>query len=272
MFAGGLAVISGVLAFVLPPNLTAILHAERGGSVNNAQLLAQLEQMRTDQDRIIQENDQLRTRIAELERQRGQVAERVGALETAIPMLLEAVPPDADIDRSLVTSAIGSDTPQQTYDVDGGSVSIVRRPLFSIEQNEVQPLPAQVSDVPPVPEPEAPADEPNVPAMQAVPPANAVVATDFGVALGKDLGPIDAVVPMEAEQAWQDVLNKAGMLMIGLEPAISDPDGTGRARVVAGPITDYASAENICARVNLMGISCNPVRYSFDPETVIASN
>ena len=271
MFAGGLAVISGVLAFVLPPNLTAILHAERGGSVNNAQLLAQLERMRADQDRIISENDQLRTRIAELERQRGQVAERVGALETAIPMLLEAVPPDADIDRSLVTSAIGTDTPQQTYDVDGGSVSIVRRPLFTIDQSMVQAFPSEIDGLPPgleanAPESAAPVD----PAPAA--PANPVIATDFGVALGKDLGPIDEVVPLAAEQAWQDVLNKAGMLMIGLEPAISDPDGTGRARVVAGPITDYASAENICARVNLMGISCNPVRYSFDPETVLASN
>ncbi|MCB9993466.1 MAG: hypothetical protein H6873_07395 [Hyphomicrobiaceae bacterium] len=271
MFAGGLAVISGVLALVLPPNLTAVLHAERGGSVNNAQLLAQLEQMRSDQDRIIRENEQLRTRVAELEKQRGQVAERVGALETAIPMLLEAVPPDAQIDRSLVTSAIGVDDSSQKYDAEGGSVSIVRRPLFAIDPNANQDMPSSLSDIA-MPQELEPVPVTTLPQIAvAVPQANIVTATDFGIALGDSLGPIDSVAELDAEIAWQTVLNKAGLLMIGLEPALSDPDGTGRARIVAGPITDYASAEDICARVNILGIPCAPVRYRFDPDSVLAS-
>ncbi|VAW17084.1 hypothetical protein MNBD_ALPHA12-183, partial [hydrothermal vent metagenome] len=106
MLSGALAMLSLTLAAVLPSSFIGGLHASRlsGGSIN--QLMAQVSRLNERQTQMLAQTNQMRTRLSMAERGNGEVIRRVGALETTIPMLLEVVPPGAEIDPLSVTAAI----------------------------------------------------------------------------------------------------------------------------------------------------------------------
>lgn len=289
MFAGGIAVVSGVLALAMPAGVTAFLHAGSNENVSSSQLLARIDQLNLDQERLIKQNTEMRGIVRRLELERSIVSERVGALETAIPMLLEVVPADADIDRSIITASIDSPADADASLVEGGSIIVTSRPLFPDAAAPTQQIPDQPMANLEMTSPMMPAEvqnsEPgtdmsmgmdqnmNLDNLQQIVPdeSTSVFATDFGIAVGKTLGDISLVDEEMARNAWQEILNEAGSLLIGISPALSQPSNTDETRLVAGPIADYAGAELLCARIVLIGINCVPVQYDFRPDEVIAT-
>ncbi len=240
------AVISANVAAIVPPSVLTGLHATRleGGSLNNLRM--QVADLRNDTAQMRNENNRLLTMIRLANEDQSAVTQRVGAIESTLPVLLNR-DTGSGLDSDLVTSSIG-DGPEdtETRNVDGGSVEVTRHDLGA---------------GPPETPPDTPQDQP----MPEAPPAirqgsvESVENRDpprFGIALGPKVTMEDAYL------AWQDIRDKAGPLLIGLGPLLSGNAGTEQQRLVAGPINDYAQAEQLCARVVRIGISCLPVPYA----------
>ncbi|HHG89966.1 MAG TPA: hypothetical protein ENJ90_05755 [Devosia sp.] len=271
---GGLAVLSATLGAVLPQSLWVGLHANRleGGNLN--QLRAEVSRLHDQQVQLRRQASQLRSRLVTSERKRGDMVQRVGALESSIPMLLEVVPPGTEIDRSALTASISEpENDTISFEAEGGTVTLTRRPLFESAEPEVssaQPLPQPLSVAPaPVQFPEAgqgaegelvaaaPTDRGQINALTepAFKGTANLMQTEFGIAIG------EAVTLESADEKWSELSGKIGTLLLGLNPAVSDPLGDGSKHIVLGPIADYAEAEMLCLRIGRVGIDCLPVQY-----------
>jgi len=262
MLSGALAMLSLTFAAILPPAIVGGLHANRlpGGSLN--QLQAQVKRLGDTQTQMLNQNRELRTRLALSERTREAVVRRVGALETTIPMLLEVVPPGAEIDP-LITAAI--DVPEGTrFEAEGGYVTVTRRPLFAAPGPGAQALPPPLAPSENSNGPQGETGGPqgtNETARNTLPannPAGNVIRPGqmrYGIAIGEVLN------NGNGKQVWQGLSARVGMLLIGLDPAVSDPQQNGKNRIIAGPVGDYGEAEILCAKITRVGIYCLPVQY-----------
>ncbi len=280
---GALAVLSASLSAVLPQSLWVGLHANRleGGSLN--QLRAEVTRLRDQQLQMHRQATQLRSRLAMTERNRGEMVQRVGALESSIPMLLEVVPPGVEIDRSTFTASIGEPENETiSFEAEGGSVTLSQRPMFESAVPEipvVQPLPQPLSSMEGPSETAEPSISTDSATGDSMSPKNLsatlqqggadkilpmefasegraeLMQTEFGISIGK------AVTPENAEAQWADLSNKIGTLLLGLTPAVSDPLGDGSNHIVLGPIKDYSEAEMLCLRITRVGIECLPVQF-----------
>ncbi len=293
LIAVGIAVISGSVSTFIPDGFFGGLHANRvqGGTFN--QLRSQIAQLQTEQNILLQRANEMRAQFSLSERDRSAVNQRVGALETSIPMLLEIVPERMDIDRLSITASIG-DNEDEEFIAEGGSVEISRTPLFgaSVPLGELmQPVPppllggdknmpsdgATPLETPPdngqvmqsgdgaepSQMPDQMQDE-NMELDQAIASlpivdtqwsdAN-VSQTMFGIAVG------ETVSFENADALWQEISQNIGALLIGLNPAISDPFQNEDFRLVLGPISNYSEAETLCRRIDRVGINCLPVQY-----------
>ncbi|VAW14905.1 hypothetical protein MNBD_ALPHA11-1682 [hydrothermal vent metagenome] len=293
LIAVGIAAISGSVSTFVPDGFFGGLHASRvqGGTFN--QLRSQIAQLQTEQNILLQRANEMRAQFSLSERDRSAVNQRVGALETSIPMLLEIVPERMDIDRLSITASIG-DNEDENFIAEGGNVEISRTPLFgaSVPLGELMQ---------PVPPPLLGADE-NMPADGAPPlemqlgdeqvmqsgdgaePAQMpgqtqdenmeldqaianlpivdtqwsevnVSQTMFAIAVG------ETVSFENADALWQEISQNIGALLIGLKPAISDPFQNENFHLVLGPISNYSEAETLCRRIDRVGINCLPVQY-----------
>ncbi len=292
----GVAVLSTMVSAFIPASVFGSLHTNRldGGTLN--QLRAQVEQIHNEQTEILNVTSQLRSQFSLSERNRNDVSQRVGALETSIPLLLEVVPPGAEIDPLSITASVNENS-QTTYDVEGGSVSLSQSPLFEPAEGigalSPQPVPdvlenllatsapeedsatdttSEVSDAVDAPETdmmgtmseaiqdmsESNLDEVaiSLSSRNSTPQGSATLSqTQYGIAVGA------GVSQDEADAQWTDISNKIGTLIIGLEPAISDPLQNGSFRIVLGPMTNYSEAEMLCNRITQVGIECLPIQY-----------
>jgi hypothetical protein len=84
-------------------------------------------------------------------------------------------------------------------------------------------------------------------------------ASAFGLALGFPISPDDA------EAQWQSLAAKVGTLLLGLAPLLQDVDGEDGKIIVAGPVTDRAQAEQLCIRMDRVGIPCEPKPFQGEP-------
>ncbi|MCF6303707.1 MAG: SPOR domain-containing protein [Devosiaceae bacterium] len=268
--AAGIAILSTTLSAFVPAGFFGGLHANRmeGGTLN--QLRAQVEQLNASQRELLSTTNQLRSQFALAERNRTQFNQRVGALEVSIPMLLEVVPPGAEIDPLSITASIdGSDT--ISFETEGGSVILSQTPLFDgaassedANTNETPQTIPESLDAPAAPEEVPQAAEPDelvegasiLEILPGGPPDVELSQTQYGIALG------EAVLQSEADALWEDISSKVGTLLIGLKPAISDPLQNNSFRVVLGPISNYSEAEMLCRRINVVGIECLPIQYA----------
>jgi hypothetical protein len=233
LVCGAIAVVSANVSAVIPDSFLAGLHMSRLSGGDLATLRAEVAALSTDAAKLRESNRQLAKRISLADSAHGDVTRRVGALEVSIPTLLEAVPPDAGIDRSVMTSSIEK-KPGRSFDTEGGSVTVRKEPLplASATENEASP-------------------------SQALPPALADAPT-YGVAVGSDVN------AGNAGAAWQDLSDKLGMLLAGYRPLIA-PDGAGQSHLVAGPIPEIADASALCKRLEAVAIACLPVPYTGSP-------
>lgn len=251
---GGIALLSISLAGNVPENLAVGLHATRieGSTIN--MLREQVSELESQQRQLTRGNTTLDSQFRLSERDQGELLRRLNALETAIPALLEVVPPDAELDFSLLTGAIGDET-AESFDADGGSVTVINTPMF--------PEPADVGsqsvlDAIPALPPMLGTDVPEELRTVAPDPDVTLTATEYGLAIG------EIITDETAEPVWAALRQKIGTLLLGLEPALSDPAGTGDARIIVGPISDYAAAESLCLRITRAGVPCLPVQYADD--------
>lgn len=224
---GGIALLSITLSALVPPSVLAGLHASRLDGATLNQLRSQVASLETATVALKGENNALLTRFTLAESRGTDVAQRVGAIEVALPNMVEENG-GALIDRNAVTASIGQ--PTEPVEADSGSVAIQQAPLIP-----AQPMPAVVA---------------NLPRMDG---------DAYGVALGAK---VDAY---GASTLWTTINAKVGTLMIGLTPVLADEaSGTGK-YLVAGPLPGFAQARDLCARLAPVGIPCRPVPFVGTP-------
>lgn len=225
---GGLALLSITLSALIPSNVLSGLHVSRleGATVN--QLRSQVAGLETAMGELARENDALSTRFALAEQQGNTVAQRLGAVEVAIPNFVENGAGNG-IDTSAVTASIGPDT-SVTTQVEGGAVTI--------EQGLIVPM------------------QP-MPRMAVAPPR--ADGDAYGVVLGI------ATDAYGAPAAWAAIEAKVGTLLIGLTPVLADDAGDTGKHLVAGPLSSFATARDLCGRLAPVGIPCRPAPFAGTP-------
>jgi hypothetical protein len=227
----GFAVLAANVSGLIPASAFAALHNSRLDSATFNEVRDQVAALEDETARMRRENNVLMQRFDLSEQARADATRRLGALETSIPDLLEAIPEQAAIDTSATASVIEGTA--MSFEADGGTVTVEQKPLIAL-------LPGTAYD-PPV--------------------QTAAVSTDgtFGVALGFP------VAESDAEAQWQGMLAKVGTLLIGLWPVMTD-SGTGNGKiVVAGPISTQTLAAELCGRLDRVGIPCQPVPFKGAP-------
>jgi len=236
------ALIAANLAAFLPGAWLTGLHASPREGGNLHVLQAEVEALRAELGRADRANAQLATRLRLVEDGRGEVAQRVGALEASVPMLLEALPRDADIDRNLLTAGIGE---AEATPAEGGTVVVKRTPLFG-------PVTGGTIAA-------SPGSQPMPPALAAADRTEAAESR-FGLALGE-------AVPRDGAWAvWLEVADQVGALLIGMHPVLgADGNGDGAARLIAGPVADYAEAMRLCAAIAKADIACQATEFAGEP-------
>lgn len=230
------------LSGFIPENVVAGLHATRleGGTLNA--LRAEVGGLRTRIDRVVAENDRLTTQISLAEQDQGSVTQRVAALENSLPVLLEQLPNNPGVDLGAVTAS--TETNENLRPVEGGSVSVSTSPLFPNQAMPAKPAEQTSKDTKAIKE-----------ASRARPNLTAIGANGFGVSLGPPLAIEDAAA------AWRQTHDKVGALLLGMTPALANAEG-GKFRLVAGPLDNVQSAQQLCTRLVRSGVGCRPVSYS----------
>jgi hypothetical protein len=232
------AILGANLSGLIPSSVYGALHASRleGSTLN--QLRTQVATLEEETTRMKRDNTQLLQRFTMNEEAAGAVTKRVGALEVSVPKILEQAQTEARR-AAIDTTTTGSITPGKTltFETEGGTVAVQQRPLTPGSNDvklKVVPL------------------EPPMPL--AIPDG-----TVPGIALG---------FPLRADTAeaqWQELLAQVGTMLVGLSPVLADQDGTDGKIIVAGPLVDRASAIELCARLDRVGVPCEPTSYAGQP-------
>jgi hypothetical protein len=227
-----LAMLISSISAALPAGTLAALHTSRVAGTSIEQLRGAVGSVETELSRVRRENDLLIARLSMIEQSGGEATRRLGALEVALPQMLEAA--RAPVFDDVSTASIPSGGEMRP--AEGGSVRIETSPL-SLGQPS-QPLPAPIAE-----------------AMETA----AVPDIAYGVAVGSriDAGAADA--------AWNDLLVKVGPLMLGLSPLLAETPGGEAVRIIAGPTANLAAATELCGRIERVAISCQPVPYLGTP-------
>lgn len=221
----GGALLLGNVSPLLPAGLLSGLHASRMEGATIGQLRSQVAALSEETRRMRSENNLLVARFDRTEQADRETLRRIGALEVSLPAAIEArsAQPTPSID-TMPTASIGDRV--VTFDADGGSVSVVQKPLF----------------------PARPVELSGTTQTALADPAA------FGVLLGF---PVPAE---EAEARWQEVAAKVGTLLIGMVPLLQQAED-GMVRLVAGPMPAGSDAEQLCQRMDLVGIPCETTAF-----------
>lgn len=236
----GVALLSGSLSAAIPDGVLGGLHASRldGGNLNQLRgIVASLQNQASD---LRQQNAALEQRLSLTQQATQSATQRLAALETTVPNLVETVntsgPPS--LDRGSITGSTGT-SPVRRFDTDGGSVSYTQVPLQSVglpASGQTQQAMPQTLTAPITPNPSA-----------------------FGIALGP---PIEAG---QASAAWQTLSSHVGTMLMGLGPILGHVEGGRGRRLVVGPVAMQADAQELCGRMAAVGVACATVPFVGDP-------
>ncbi len=230
------AVLGANLSGLVPTEVLASLHASRVEGATLNQLRTQVAALQAESARVKRENGELVARFNMTEDSAAAITKRVGALEASIPKLVEQQLASAQ--QAIDATRTGSIDAPITFEVDGGIVEVRQQPL-----------------IPGSPEVKFKA----VPFAAAMPDEIEPRGTSMGIGLGFP------VQIENAEPAWQELLATAGTMLMGLKPVLAATDGSTNKLIVAGPLTDKASALDLCKRLDQQGIPCEAVPYAGDP-------
>lgn len=219
----GLAVVTANVAGLVPAGGLAALHVPRGEAGSMAQLRQQVAQLQADTVQLRRQNEMLNTRFSLQEQTGSEVIRRVGALEVAVPTLLEGAPLRSMVDRSVTTASIGESKAEQ-FAADGGTVSVRHTPM---------------------PQPIAEATQ---------------TASGAEVGYGVVLGP--SFAPGHAGAQWHDMEVRLGSILSEMSPLIGKGAADHQQRLVVGPLDQMAQARDLCQRLEPMDIACTPTTYS----------
>ncbi|MGJ8529678.1 hypothetical protein [Maritalea sp.] len=237
-------VLSSVASF-LPSGFLNGLRETRQNSGTINQLQSELTAVRLEFATMRRESQITGTRITLGEESGTKFSRRVRALESSIPMLLEALPADANIDRSLITASINEANGEEIIHM-AENVKVSRSDLFD-GRPLVEEAPATFQQQA-LPEPID--DEMDVP-VQDTPPKLQLSSTEFGLLIGRDINPDNASL------VWEQYKTKIGTLLLGLTPrALSLTSDSEKARIIAGPISNMSEAISLCLQISKAGISC----------------
>ena len=230
----GLAVLSANLSGLVPSGVLGALHASRldGGTLN--QLRSQVAEIEMESQRMRRENNLLLQRFSLAEQANGEVTRRVGALEITVPNLLERESTGPILDRSM-TGSIG-DGEVLSFEAEGGSVRVQHKPLVPMQDDQRVVSATAESRL-----------------ASAIPNSEA-----YGLALGFPFEPGDA------EAQWQGLTAKVGTLLLGLAPLLAPVEGSAAQQIVAGPLSSRSEAEELCGRMDRVGIPCEPKPFTGD--------
>ncbi len=222
--------LSANLSALVPASVLGALHASRleGGTIN--QLRSQVAELEQESQRMRRENNVLLQRFTMAEQASGEVTRRVGALEVTVPQLLDRTVGGPQIDQSM-TGSIGEGE-VLSFEAEGGSVSVQQKPLVVPAQQGLREDSSTQAEQPAV-----------------------FTADAYGLALG---------FPVEMEDAeaqWQSLTAKVGTLLIGMAPLLTPVDGSTGQQIVAGPLGSRSEAEELCGRMDRVGIPCVPASY-----------
>lgn len=240
-----MVLLSSVANFVPSKYLNSLRETRQtSGTIN--QLHAELTKMRLEFASIKRENSIAGTRITLGEESNSKFSRRVRALESSIPMLLEALPSDATIDRSLITASINEANGEEIIKSDD-NVKVTQSNLFDNRpMSEAAPATLQQAL------PEAVDDSEMIdqePAKEM--PVVEVSATEFGLIIGPSLNMNSTSV------AWEKYKANIGTLLIGLEPrALPVGNDSDQWRLIAGPIADISEAISLCLQISRTGLTC----------------
>jgi hypothetical protein len=236
--AWAVAILGANISGIIPASVYGALHASRlDGSTFN-QLRSQVAGLEEDTVQLRRDTLQLQQRLSMGEEAAGAVTKRVGALEVSVPKLVEQTRAKAaaTIDP-MSTGSIGSGK-TLTFEADGGIVAVQQRPLDPGSEEVKLKV---------------------VPLAETMPKPLAASTIAPGIALGFPVA-ADA-----AEAQWQEMLAEVGTMLVGLSPVLAERDGADGKVLVAGPLLDKASAIDLCARIDKVGIPCEPADYAGQP-------
>lgn len=245
LVCGAVAVVAANLSALLPAHALGGLHAPylEGGSFN--QMRAQLAELEEDRNRIMSDYRALLARFNLLDDDGNEIIRRLAAVEMSLPLLIESLPLDSDIDRSLLTASI-TETAGEVYEVDGGKVVVRYSPLFdgmASEPRAEQPMPPMLPQE----------------ILAPVTSAPSVDTSLQGVAVG------GALPRNDAQAVYSDIAAAAGMLLLGTSPLMAPAEAEGQTRIVLGPLPDLASAQALCLRIERLDFTCDPAPYEGQP-------
>ncbi|WP_157970049.1 hypothetical protein [Pelagibacterium sediminicola] len=226
MVCGAIAIVSVNLGALVPENIVSALHASRleGGNVN--QLRTGMAEVRAENLRLTRDTRALLSRFNLLDDDSGEVIRRLAAVERSLPLLIESLPLDADIDRSLLTASIAATSPE-VYEADGGIIIVRQSALFE--------------DV----DASGPGDQPMPPPL----------GDGYGVALGNE------VLRQSVSMRRSEILTRSGPMLNELAFVMGETNELDKARIIAGPLADYEAAHILCEPLTAMGIACEPVPF-----------
>lgn len=226
LVCSALAVFAANVSALIPDNVVAGLHATRLDGGNGNQLRAHIIEMRAENVRLTREYRALLARLNLLDDDSGEMIRRLAAVERSMPLLIESLPLDSDIDRSLLTASIAATSPE-IYEADGGIIIVRQSALFQdIDQGTLD------QPIPPLPG-----------------------GTGYGVALGGDT-PRESAALRRAQ-----ILSQTGPLLGGLTFILGEAGERASARLIAGPFARYEDASIMCEPLDVMGIDCQPVPF-----------
>ena len=233
----GVAVMSASLSGLVPQGVFAAMHASRVEGATMNQLRAQVAALQDDSARKKRDDNELLQRFNMNEDSTTSITKRVGALEVSLPKLVEQQLSSIQ-GAALDPTKTGSIDKPITFEVDGGTVEVRQQPLI-LGSPEVSFK--------------------TVPIAGVMPEELTPNGSSMGIGIGFP------VKPEEAEPAWQEMLADAGTMLMGLKPVLASAEGTTNKLIVAGPITDKASAMDLCKRLDKQGIPCQALPYAGDP-------
>lgn len=238
-----------------------------------AQVQSELRAMRMEFAAIKRESNVADSRLNLGEESNSFVSRRVRALEASIPILLEALPPGAQLDKSLITSSINQANGEEIIRLDqdlkiSRSYLFENLPLAERAPPEMQQdlpeivasidgtdVPTQVtqdwSEVAPSEMQGAEAIDPqttaSVNAMETLPS----VDITYGVILGPK------IEKNKAQLNWLNIKANVGTLLLGLEPKmIPVVNESEKIQLVVGPLEEETDATQLCREIIRQGYVC----------------
>ncbi|WP_424981252.1 hypothetical protein [Maritalea sp. S77] len=208
------------------------------------------------------------------------VSRRVRALESSIPILLEALPPGAQLDKSLITASINEANGEEIIRLDE-DLKVARSYLFenlplaeSTPPELKQDLPEIVADIDGEMVPiemtldnraasdvqmadrgdvnsEAGQIDPQttagINAMESLPKAELTYGVILGPKIEKD----------KAQLNWLNIKSNVGTLLLGLEPRmIPVVNESDKIQIVVGPLDIESDATRLCKEIIRQGYVC----------------